>query len=124
MQFKIDTNAQYSVVRPDSGTIDKTYADDLAAILVDLRQNGSVNFVIDLQDVNDADAEGITDLIALHEDLYSHNQSIVFTMIPKSIMRNFKELEADTLLNVAPKMQEAIDIINMEILERDLWAEE
>jgi anti-anti-sigma regulatory factor len=124
MQFKIDTNAQYSVVRPDSGTIDKTYADDLAAILVGLRQNGSVNFVIDLQDVNDADAEGITDLIALHEDLYSHNQSIVFTMIPKSIMRNFKELEADTLLNVAPKMQEAIDIINMEILERDLWAEE
>ena len=90
----------------------------------EMRQSGSKNFIIDLSECTEIEKTAIDGLIALHEESYGLDQSLVFTGINAKVIAGLKENETDLLINVAPKMEEAIDIVSMEILERDLLSEE
>ena len=124
MEFKIDTKETYSVIRPITDSINAKMTDLLDKKCAETRQNGSGNLIIDLQHCNDADEAGIEQLVRLHEESYAQEQSLVFTTVTPGVMKALKANETDLLINVAPTMAEAIDIVSMEILERDLFNEE
>ena len=124
MDFKIDTKDSFVVITPIASTLDANLAGKLAIQCEKVRLNGSSNLIIDLQNVTEAQKEAFHQLVALHEESYSNEQSLVFTEIQPNVWATLKETEIDLLLNIAPKMIEAIDIISMEILERDLFGEE
>ncbi len=124
MEFKIDTKDTFTVITPAAEAIDAKLADLLAKECALLRQKGSKNFIVDLQFAQTLNAEAIDMLADLNEDCYSSDESLVFTGITAPVMAVIKEHEADLLLNIAPKMIEAVDIVSMEILERDLLSEE
>ncbi len=124
MEFKIDTKDTFTIITPVSTTIDANLAEELDNQCEALRQNGSYNFIVDMQFATEADSEAIDTLVALHEKTYGCNESIVFTGIKSKVMAALKVNELDLQLNVAPKMREAVDIICMEILERELYKEE
>ena len=124
MEFKIDTKDTFSTISPITAHLNANLADEITEMCGKVRQSGSQNLIIDLQHCNAMDEEAIPILIDLNEESYSQEQSLVFTGASEKIMSVFKKAEADMLLNIAPKMIEAIDIINMEILERDLFGEE
>jgi hypothetical protein len=60
----------------------------------------------------------------LHEKCYTNEQSLVFTGINEEVNKELKAAEVDEVINIAPTVVEAIDIVSMEILERDLFNEE
>jgi anti-anti-sigma regulatory factor len=124
MEFKIDTKDTFTVIAPVIESINAKLAVELQEICEKARQSGSHNFVIDLQHCTELETDALPGLLSLHEDTYSREQSIVFTGIATNILNELKKHEADLLLNVAPQMAEAVDIISMEILERDLLSEE
>ena len=124
MEFKIDTKDTFSIIMPINNHINAKLTDALRQKCEEMRQSGSNNFIIDLQQCEDIDISVLPDLVKLHEDIYGMNQSIVFTGTNEKVMTGFKQNETDLLINIAPKMAEAIDIISMEILERDLLSEE
>lgn len=124
MEFKIDTKDTFAVVTPITNTINVSFAEKLAAQLQNIRQNGSNNIIVDLQHIQSADKNGLSKLVALHEESYAQNSSLVFTEAGTNLWNDLKVNETDLLLNIAPKMIEAVDIISMEILERDLLGEE
>ena len=103
---------------------DAQVAAKLAESCADLRRNGSANFIIDMGEVAQITPDAVAALVALHETLYAEHQSLVITGTVSAVMAEFKQDEVDLLLNIAPKMAEAIDIISMEILERELLGEE
>ena len=109
MEFKIDTKDTFTTIIPLEKNLSAKMTGDLLDKCEEMRQRGSNNFVIDLQHCSEMEPEAIDGLVALHEDC---------------IMSLLKSNESDLLLNIAPKMEEAIDIISMEILERDLLSEE
>lgn len=124
MDFKIDTRDTFSVITPVADEISANLSDELHATIRKMRQSGSQNFIIDLQHCRNIDAEAIPGLLELHEESYSMGKSLVFTGVKGKVLAAIKETEADEHINIAPKMIEAIDIISMEILERDLFEEE
>jgi anti-anti-sigma regulatory factor len=124
MQFKIDTKDTFTVIIPQNEKISAKMAGEIPKKCHDLKQSGSKNFIIDLGHCQEMDKEIINDLVSLHEQIYSNGQSLVFTGLSNAIMAGLKRDETDLLLNIAPRMDEAIDIISMEILERDLFGEE
>jgi anti-anti-sigma regulatory factor len=124
MEFKIDTKDTFCIIMPDTNAVNANMADALAQKMEEMRQSGSKNFIVDLQHCQTMDADVAEALVNLHEESYSAEQSLVFTGINKEVMATLKQNETDLLINVAPKMEEAIDIISMEILERDLLSEE
>ncbi len=124
MDFKIDTKDSFAIITPLASRLDANLAEKLIDKCAETRLNGSNNLIISLQDVADADASAFAALVTLHEESYSNSQSLVFTEIQPNVWATLKENETDLLLNIAPKMAEAVDIISMEILERDLFGEE
>lgn len=100
---------------------------NLAAVLTDnidnSTNNGANNFIIDLRHCNKTDNKSFKELLQLHEGCYAKEHSLVFTGISKDMAVFFKKNDNDRTLNIAPTMQEAIDIISMEKLERDLLNE-
>ncbi len=124
MDFKIDTRDTFSVITPVSENITANLADDLQVTFEKMRQSGSQNFIVDFQHCQTIDPEAIESLVSMHEECYAMGRSLVFTGMKGKVMTALKENETDLMLNITPKMIEAIDIISMEILERDLYSEE
>lgn len=124
MEFKIDTKPTYIVITPVYNHLDANLAAALRQKCNELTENGSENYIVDLHNCLDADARSFHLLTELHEDCYSNNCSLVFTNIRDVVMQDLKKDETDSAINIAPSMQEAIDIVSMEILERDLFDED
>ncbi len=124
MEFKIDTKDTFTVITPITDKINANLTGALVEKCIQTRQSGSSNLIIDLQNCKEIDKITLPQLIKMHEDSYSQEQSLVFTNVSEKVMAILKEDETDLLINVAPRMDEAIDIISMEILERDLFNEE
>ncbi len=124
MQFKIDTKDSYTLITLSENVLNVKLAEILAQECINIRQNGRANIIIDLSSVSTIETDAIDQMLVMHEESYSNDDSLVFTGIHPSLLAGFKEKEADMILNIAPKLIEAIDIVNMEILERDLMNEE
>lgn len=124
MQFKIDTKDTFSVIIPVSEVFDAKMADALKEKCNQIGQSGRKNFIIDLGECDTLDKGVVNELVVLHEEIYGTEQSLVFTGLNKQMVAALKENETDLLINYAPTMKEAIDIVSMEILERDLFNEE
>ncbi len=124
MEFKIDTKDSFTIIMPVNNRIDAKLTGALREKCAELAQKGANNFIIDLKDCGEMDGNSIEDLVTLHEECYANEQSLVYTGINKQGITVLKEQETDMLINLAPTMKEAVDIISMEILERDLFREE
>ena len=124
MEFKIDTKDTFTVITPIMQKISANLTGELAEKCIEVRQSGSINLIIDLQHCMEMEKSCLPELLKLHEESYSQDQSIVFTRVNEKIMAILKEDETDLMINIAPRLDEAIDIISMEILERDLFKEE
>ena len=123
MEFKIDTKASYTQISPVSAQLNANMAAALTQKCTELTNSDSQNFLIDLSNCQSAEADAFDELVALHDQCYADGQSLVFTNISAQVMNEFKEAGADEVLNIVPTEIEAIDIISMEILERDLFNE-
>ena len=124
MEFKIDTKPSYSIITPLSNVLDVALTEALRQKWEDLTQSGSLNMIVDLHHCLHTSQPALDSLVALHEDVYEQNQSLVFTGIPNEVMKMLKEKQTDLYLNIAPTLVEASDIVSMELLERDLFNEE
>ncbi|MCD6012074.1 MAG: anti-sigma-factor antagonist [Flavipsychrobacter sp.] len=124
MEFKIDTKDTFTIIVPINDRLDAKLTGELKNKCAELAQNGVNNYIIDFKNCAETDSSAIDGLVDLHEDCYANERSLVYTELNKQGVTVLKENEADLLINLAPTMKEAIDIISMEILERDLFNEE
>lgn len=124
MEFKIDTKTTYEVITPITNSLNANLTEALGIKLEELTKNGSKNFIIDLHNCLNADNESLKQLAQLHELCYNNHQSLVFTNLQEDIAQILQKEDIADTINVAPTMIEAVDIISMEILERDLFNEE
>ena len=124
MEFKIDTKNSYTEITPVTNHLNAILSDALCQKCRELTQSGSLNYIIDLHNCLDADKSAFDGLIALHEDCYNNERSLVFTGLSDNVANILKTEGITEVINITPTIIEAIDIVNMEILERDLFKEE
>lgn len=123
MEFKIDTKPTYTVITPETGNLSVILAGEIRQKVIDTTETDGHNFVIDLQNISSMEMASGNGLLELHHELYNKGCSLVFTSMNESIMNTMKQGQYHLSLNLAPTMIEAIDIISMEVLERDLLGE-
>ncbi len=124
MDFKIDTKDTFTIITPLNEVIDAKMTGALGAKCEEMRQSGSNNFIIDLENCKTIDKTCVSELIALQGVSYDMDLSFVYTKANDEITKAIRDEDEDFIINLAPRMDEAIDIISMEILERDLFNEE
>ena len=124
MEFKIDTKPSYSIITPAYNVLDANLTGALRQKWEELAQSGSHNVIVDLSACSSADESALESVLTLHQDCYSSDLSLVFTNVSGDVLSVLKKKELHHTINLAPTLIEAVDIISMEILERDLFNEE
>ncbi len=124
MDFKIDTKDTFTIITPLNEVIDAKMTGALGAKCEEMRQSGSNNFIVDLENCKTIEKTCVSELIALQGVSYDMDLSFVYTKANDEITKAIRDEDEDFIINLAPRMDEAIDIISMEILERDLFNEE
>jgi len=124
MEFKIDATDQYTVITPESATLSTAEAALLADHAGLATGNVSNHFIIDLQHCRNVTIEAVHQLADLSMAAYEQGYSFIVTHPPEGMAVILKAEDLIDVVNCAPTFQEAIDILNMEKLERDLENED
>jgi len=124
MEFKIDTSFSYTLLTPLTELLHANLTESIQQKQGQLGQSVSQNLIIDLSGCSDADKTALPALMTMHKEFYGSGRSLVFIGLRDNMIKNLQTEEAETTLNIVPTLAEAIDIVNMEILERDLFNEE
>jgi anti-anti-sigma regulatory factor len=98
-------------------------SDQLNELVDDSRENAR-SLLIDFSQIETMTDENVRLLETLHNEMYNDNLSFVLCHMHVSCKKTVAENELEHLLNMVPTMIEAIDMINMEGLERELLNEE
>ena len=124
MEFKIDTTAHYTTILPEAGALDASLAGSLRARCQELRDEAPRNLILNFAALDTVEDAAYEALAGIHEDSYGQDCSVVFTAIPETALREMKKQDLHHALNITPTLQEAIDMVMMENMERDLFKEE
>lgn len=123
MEFKTDAKTNYTLIQPEQGSLDEKMAALLRQKVNNLLEEGSLNFIVDLKEQPEFALEAGVELLDLHHELYDNGHSLVFINLQEGVMQAMKKEQLHLSLNLSPTLVEAIDIISMEILERDILNE-
>ncbi len=123
MDFKIDTKPTYTVITPDTGNLSVNMAEGIRQKIEELSLNSSHNFIINLQNLTSMEMASGDVLLEMHNFVYNSGSSLVFTALEESVNQSMKKGQYHLSLNLTPTLIEAVDIISMETLERDLLGE-
>jgi anti-anti-sigma regulatory factor len=124
MEFKIDTKDTFTNVMPVTERLDANLTEAIRQKWNKAGQSGSLNLIVDLQNIKEVDSSAFFEMLALQEDFKKNDQSIAFTGLQEKDMQQVRKQGDEAALNVVPTKAEAIDMINMEIVERDLFKDE
>jgi anti-sigma B factor antagonist len=124
MKYSISKQERYVVINLREENLNSVVAPSLKSELVILSNEGVPNLILDLSDVNYVDSSGLSAILTANR-LWKSIGSFVLTGIKHDPVRKLIEISRlDTVLTILPTVQESVDYIFMEDIERSLKADE
>ena len=123
MKYSIDKKEKYAVFQVDEVNLNSTVAPDLKTEFVLLHQEGIPNLILNLSNVNFVDSSGLSSILTANR-LWKNNGSFVITgMISEHVKRLIEISRLETILTIIPTLEESVDYVLMEEIERELDSE-
>lgn len=119
MKYKIDTRENFDIITPLYSDLDTIMAGQLNELVDDSRENGR-GLLIDMVHVHQLTDENLRLMETLHHEMYEDSLSLVFCHVHTNCRKAIADASLEHVLNLTPTIAEAIDIISMEGLEREL----
>ena len=124
MKYQIDKQERYSVFTLEEPQLNSMIAPLLKSEFVFLHNEGVRNLIFDLQQVDYIDSSGLSSILTANR-LWKDNGSFVLTNMNSEGVRKLIEIsKLDGILTLIPTIDESVDYIFMEDIERDLNDEE
>lgn len=120
MEVKIDTKEKFSVLTPLLPDLTVNIAAVLEELCLKQLELPVKNVVLQMNQVENIDAEAATRLAELQQQFYENSSSFVICSVCKNVEAQFEALELMDFLNITPTESEAWDIVQMEEIEREL----
>ena len=123
MKFSIDKNEQYTVFSLLEENLNSIMAPLLKSEFIIARNEGISNFILDVSNVKFIDSSGLSSILTANR-LWKDFGSFVITGVDHPSVKKLIEISRlDSVLEIIPTLQESIDFVMMEELERELKAE-
>jgi anti-anti-sigma factor len=123
MRFKIDTKEKIVILRPETEVLDANLSEAFIREISELPELEGRNLILDMELVQSADEAGIQAILTVYHQQYDSNLSCAITSLNNTLTADIRQ-NNDEELNITPTLSEAIDMVMMESLERDLLDEE
>lgn len=120
MKYTIDKQEKYSLLRLHEDKLDSSVAPGLKSELITLHAEGVKNIVLDMAEVKYTDSSGLSALLVGNRIVQEDGGIFILTTLSDHTMKLIKISQLDSVLNILPKVEEAIDAVFMHEIERDL----
>lgn len=120
MNFEVEKKDNYALVKVKVEKLDSHVSPALKSELVVLNADEFKNLVVDLTDTRYCDSSGLSAILVANRLCKNSNGTFVLTGLQRSVAKLISISQLDTILNITPTIEEAVDFLQMEEVERDL----
>ena len=124
MKYSIDKQDKYMLIRLDESKLDSTVSPQLKSEFVTLNAEGNKNIILDLSQVKYIDSSGLSAILVGNRLSQDQDGIFVLAGVTDHVMKLIKISQLDSVLDIMPTVQEAIDAVFINELENDLGKEE
>ena len=124
MNFEIDKKDNYAVVSVKVEKLDSQVSPSLKSELVVLNADEFSNIVIDLSDTRYCDSSGLSAIMVANRLCKNSGGTFVLCGLQRSVSKLISISQLDTIVNITPTLEEAVDLLALESIEKDLGTEE
>ncbi len=123
MKFTLDKTERYTIFKLDEENLNSILAPDLKSEFVLLSNEGVRNLILDLSDVKYVDSSGLSAILTANR-LWKDFGSFVLTGATHPAVKKLIEISRlEAILTIIPSVEESIDFVFMEDIEKELTAE-
>lgn len=123
MKFTVDKHEKYILIKLNEGKLNSLVSPQLKSELILTNTEGQRNIILDLSNVKYADSSGLSSLLVGHRLCKNAEGVFILTGINEAVSRLITISQLDNVITIVPKVDEAIDLIFMEEIEKELRKE-
>lgn len=123
MKFTVDKHEKYVLLKLNESKINSLVTPQLKSELILINAEGQRNIILDLSQVKFADSSGLSSLLVGHRLCKNADGSFIMVGLNNAVSRLVTISQLDTVLTIVPTVEEAIDLIFMDEIEKELKKE-
>ncbi|MBX9851124.1 MAG: STAS domain-containing protein [Cytophagaceae bacterium] len=124
MKYTIEKTEKYSILQLHEDKLNSTISPELKSELVKLNAEGIKSIILDLSEVKYADSSGLSSILVGNRLCENEEGIFILAALNDHVLKLVKISHLDTVLNILPTIEEAIDAVFMNELEKNLRAED
>lgn len=120
MKYSVDKQERYTVFQIQESNLNSLVAPNLKSEFVILSNEGVVNLILDLSEVEYVDSSGLSAILTA-DRLWKRIGAFIITGIEHPSVKKLIEISRlDTILTIVPSVEESIEYVFMEEIEKEL----
>ena len=120
MKFTVDKRERLCIFQLDEDKLLSFIAPNLKSELFVLQSEGYKNIILDLRNVQYIDSSGLSAVLVGNRFCKESEGTFVLTNLNPHILKLIKISQLESILNIVPTLEESIDFVMMEEIDRDL----
>ena len=121
--FLVKKEDKYTVISVTVNKLDSGVSPDLKSELVLINNEGEKNVIIDLSLCKYCDSSGLSAVLIGRRLCANSQGSFILCGLQESVSKLIAISQLDTVLSITPTLDEAIQLLHMEEVERDIEKE-
>ncbi len=123
MKFTVDKHEKYVLIKLNESKLNSLISPRLKSELILMNTDGQRNIILDLSTVKFSDSSGLSSLLVGHRICKNADGNFILTGITDSVARLISISQLESVLSIVSTTEEAIDLIFMEEIEKELKKE-
>ena len=124
MKYSVDKQERYCVMTLQDKNVNSVVAPELKSEFVVLANEGVRSLILDLSEVDYVDSSGLSAILTANRLWKGSDGSFVLTGASAPNVKKLIEISRlDTVLSIVPTVEESIEYVYMEDVERELGKE-
>ncbi|NOT76659.1 MAG: STAS domain-containing protein [Cyclobacteriaceae bacterium] len=120
MKYTIDKQEKYSLLALHEEKLDSSVAPSLKSELITLHAEGIRNIILDLSEIKYTDSSGLSALLVGNRILQEDGGVFILARLSEHTLKLIKISQLDSVLNIVPTIEEAVDAVFMHEIEKDM----
>lgn len=120
MKYTIDKQEQYVILTIQTSNFNTSIAPEVKTALTLLLNEGHCNLIMDLSEVAYVDSSGLSAMLAAQRNFTTQGSFVIAGKVSEHVRKLIAISRLDDIFVLIPTLQEAIDYVLMEEMERQL----
>lgn len=123
MKFTVDKHEKYVLLKLNESKLNSLVTPQLKSELILINTEGQRNIIMDLSQIKFADSSGLSSLLVGHRLCKNASGVFILSGLNDAVSRLIAISQLDNVLSIVPTTEEAIDLVFMEEVEKQLKKE-